>query len=115
MMIDTHCHISKNDYDNPKQIIKNMGNNIMIVSTASPEDIEEVIYLCENYKNIYGTIGIHPEFADTYKDDDIKKNRKISNTSQSSRYRRNRTWLPLHQRKQRKSTPAIHKTNKPCQ
>ncbi len=73
MMIDTHCHISKNDYDNPKQIIKNMGNNIMIVSTASPEDIEEVIYLCENYKNIYGTIGIHPEFADTYKDDDIKK------------------------------------------
>ena len=44
MMIDTHCHISKNDYDNPKQIIKKMENNIMIVSTASPEDIEEVIY-----------------------------------------------------------------------
>ena len=50
-----------------------MGNNIMIVSTASPQDIEEVINLCETHENIYGTIGIHPEFADTYTEDDLKR------------------------------------------
>ena len=73
MLIDTHCHISDEDYENKEEIIKNMENNIMIVSTASPKDIEEVVNLCETHKNIYGTIGIHPEFADTYKDEDLQK------------------------------------------
>ena len=36
MLIDTHCHISKNEYDNIEEVIKNMGDNIMIVSTANP-------------------------------------------------------------------------------
>lgn len=66
MMIDTHCHLSKEDYDNLEEVIKHMENNIMIVSTASLNDIKEVIDLCEKHANIYGTIGIHPEFADTY-------------------------------------------------
>ena len=73
MIIDTHCHISNEDYENKEEIIKNMENNIMIVSTASPKDIEEVVNLCETHKNIYGTLGIHPEFADTYKDEDLQK------------------------------------------
>ncbi len=72
-MIDTHCHLGKEDYDNLEEVIKNMGNNIMIVSTASPEDINEVIDLITKYPNIYGTIGIHPEFADTYTEKDLKK------------------------------------------
>lgn len=73
MMIDTHCHILKEDYENNEQVIKNMKDNIMIVSTASPNDIEEVIDLITKYKNIYGTIGIHPEYADTYNIEDLKK------------------------------------------
>ena len=70
-MIDTHCHLNKEDYDDIKQIIKNMKDNIMIVSTASPNDLKEIIELIENYDNIYATIGIHPEFADTYTDKDL--------------------------------------------
>ena len=79
MLIDTHCHISNEDYNNKEEIIKNMEDNIMIVSTASPKDINEVIELCETHKNIYGTIGIHPEFADTYKNEDLKKIEKYLN------------------------------------
>lgn len=78
-MIDTHCHLNKEDYENLDQVIKNMGNNIMIVSTASPQDIEEVIELCETHKNIYGTIGIHPEFADTYTEENLKHLEKYLN------------------------------------
>ena len=83
MMIDTHCHILKEDYDNNEEVIKNMEDNIMIVSTASPKDIKEVKELTKQYKNIYGTIGIHPEYADTYNIEDLKiieknlKNEKI--------------------------------------
>ena len=79
MLIDTHCHISNEDYNNKEEIIKNMEDNIMIVSTASPKDINGVIELCETHKNIYGTIGIHPEFADTYKNEDLKKIEKYLN------------------------------------
>jgi len=71
-MIDTHCHLNKEDYDDVKQVIKNMEDNIMIVSTASTDDLEDVIELIENYDNIYATIGIHPEFADTYTEQDLK-------------------------------------------
>ena len=72
-MIDTHCHLSKEDYEDIEKIIKNMGNNIMIVSTASPSEIDEIIKLCNQHNNIYGTIGIHPEFADTYTKEDLAK------------------------------------------
>lgn len=73
MMIDTHCHILKEDYDNQEEVIKNMKENIIIVSGASPKDTDEIIELIEKYKNVYGTIGIHPEYSNTYKEEDIKK------------------------------------------
>ena len=73
MMIDTHCHILKEDYDNQEKVIKNMEKNIIIVSGASPKDTDEIIELIEKYKNVFGTIGIHPEFAETYKETDLKK------------------------------------------
>ena len=73
MMIDTHCHILKEDYENQEEVIKKMKDNIIIVSSASPKDIEEIIELIETYDNVYGTIGIHPEFADTYTKEDLIK------------------------------------------
>ena len=73
MMIDTHCHILKEDYNNQEEVINNMKGSIIIVSGASPKDIDEIIELIEKYDNVYGTIGIHPEFADTYKKEDINK------------------------------------------
>ena len=72
-MIDTHCHILKEDYNNQEEVINNMKGSIIIVSGASPKDTDEIIELIEKYNNVYGTIGIHPEFANTYKKEDIDK------------------------------------------
>ena len=71
MLIDTHCHIY--ELSDIKTCINNMKGNIMIVSSASPNEIDEVIKLCETYENVYGTIGIHPEYASTYTEEDINK------------------------------------------
>lgn len=60
MMIDTHCHLSSKDYDDVLEVIRNMGNNIMIVSGADMFSNKEVIELVNTYANIYGTIGLHP-------------------------------------------------------
>lgn len=59
-MIDTHCHIFKEYYEDINLVIKNMGNNIIIVSGTNDIDNLEVIDLCNKYPNIYGTLGIHP-------------------------------------------------------
>ncbi len=73
MMIDTHCHILKEDYENNEEVIKKMQDNIIIVSGASPKDIDEIIDIINKHQNVYATIGIHPEFADTYTKEDIMK------------------------------------------
>lgn len=60
MMIDTHCHLSKADYNNLDEVINKMDKNIMIASGSTQLSNEEVLKLCHEHKNIYGTIGIHP-------------------------------------------------------
>jgi len=79
MMIDTHCHLSIKDYDNLEKVINHMNDNIIVISGADPNDLEEVISIASKYDNIYATIGIHPEFANTYTDEDINNIEKYIN------------------------------------
>lgn len=59
-MIDTHCHIFSAYYDDIDAVINKMGNNILIVSGTNDFENAEVIKLCDKYRNVYGTLGIHP-------------------------------------------------------
>ena len=59
-MIDTHCHLFKQYYDDIEEVIKKMDNNIIIVSGTNDLDNLEVIELCSKFSNVYGTIGVHP-------------------------------------------------------
>ena len=72
MMIDTHCHLDYEDYDNLEEVINKMGNNIIIVSGASGQGNKHVIELCNKYDNIYCTIGIHPEEIDENIEENLK-------------------------------------------
>lgn len=60
MMVDTHCHLSYEDYENLDEVIKNM-NGIMIASGCDDKTNNIVLELVNKYENVYGTIGIHPE------------------------------------------------------
>ena len=60
MYIDTHCHLDSKECQNIEEVIKNIENNIIIVSGYNDESNEEVINIIEKYPNVYGTIGIHP-------------------------------------------------------
>lgn len=72
MMIDTHCHLDKDDYPDLDTVIKNMENNIMIVSGSTASSNKEVVELCDKYNNIFGTIGIHPQEITKTIEDDLK-------------------------------------------
>lgn len=66
MMIDTHCHLNKEDYENLEEIIHHMRSNIMIVSGADMNSNYQVVELCQKYPNIYGVIGIYPNEIEEY-------------------------------------------------
>lgn len=72
MLIDTHCHLSKKDYDNLDEVIMQMKDNIIITSGTNLETNKEVLELCKKYTNVYGTIGIHPEEINKIMEDDFK-------------------------------------------
>ena len=76
-MVDTHCHITSEYYEDINEVINKMKDNIIIVSGTNKDDIKEVINLC-NYKNVYGTIGIYPtEELDLKIIEDNINNKKI--------------------------------------
>lgn len=71
MLVDTHCHLNKEDYENVEEIIKNM-NGIMIASGCSDKSNKEVMELIDKYPNVYGAIGIHPEDIDSMTEESLK-------------------------------------------
>lgn len=71
MLIDTHCHLTKDDYENLDEIIDEM-NGIMITSGCNDETNKEVVELVRKYDKVYGTIGIHPEEIDKITLDSFK-------------------------------------------
>ena len=62
-MVDTHCHVFSEDYPDIDDVISRMVDGIIIVSGFDDASNKEVLKLCSLYDNVYGTLGIHPEFA----------------------------------------------------
>ena len=75
MLIDTHCHLYSEYYNNINEVLdlaKNSNVNILINNGCDSKSNKEIIELINKYKNMYGAIGIHPEEVDNYSLNDIK-------------------------------------------
>lgn len=80
MIIDTHCHLNKNEYNNLEEVIKDLDNFIVINGGIDSETNEMVIDLANKYKNFYATIGYHPENIDNLEDNYLELlEEKLSN------------------------------------
>lgn len=74
MYIDTHCHLSNEDYDDIDLVIKeNRENGIdkIIISGCTRDTIKESLELIDKYTDIYATIGYHPSEADITTSEDL--------------------------------------------
>ncbi len=71
-MIDTHCHLSIEDYDNLDELIDKMNkNNILAINNGcNLKSNEEVLSLKKS--NVYKAIGFHPEEVDNIPNDYIE-------------------------------------------
>ena len=70
-MIDTHCHLSKEYYDDLDLIVDNM-NGYMIVSGCNMKTNKEVLDLIKKYDKVYGTLGLHPTENEDFNDKNLK-------------------------------------------
>lgn len=73
-MIDTHCHLEKEFYDDIAGVIQdNIDNGItkMVVSGCNKKEIEEVLDYAARYDCIYLTLGFHPDTCCDITDNDI--------------------------------------------
>lgn len=59
-MIDTHCHLD--EYENIDEIVSSF-DGIIITSGYDDKSNLKVLEIVDKYKNVYGTLGIHPEEA----------------------------------------------------
>lgn len=73
MIIDTHCHIYRSEYDDFDQIIEKIKrlNMKIVVSGYDKDSNYEVIKLSEEYNFVYATIGYDPSCADKLNNEDF--------------------------------------------
>ena len=86
MYIDTHCHLSIEDYDDIDKVIKDnreAGIDKIIISGCTRDTIIESLKLISKYPDVYATIGYHPSEVSITTEDDLKlleeqiKNKKV--------------------------------------
>ena len=80
-MIDTHSHINMIEGTPLESVIQNAienGVDKIIVPSAYPKDIDDVIKLVNRYDNIYGMLGVHPTEVKDWTDDLADKIREYS-------------------------------------
>ena len=74
MFIDTHCHLSLEDYDDIDTVLKEnreAGISKIIISGCTKESIVESLEYASKYEDVYVTIGFHPSEASITTQDDI--------------------------------------------
>lgn len=66
MFVDTHCHLSSEDYDDIDLVIKeNLDNGVskMIISACTFETLDEALSISKKNDCVYVTLGFHPSEA----------------------------------------------------
>lgn len=83
-MIDTHSHINMIKGLSLDEIIKNAFDNgidKIIVPSAYPADMENIMDLVNKYDNVYGMLGIHPSEVKSWDDSFIEKIKNYAKNS----------------------------------
>ena len=75
MLIDTHCHIFEEYYDDIDSVVeraRNAGISMLVVNGIDRRTNEEVLRLVSKYDIVYGALGIQPEAVDSVVDEDFE-------------------------------------------
>lgn len=74
MLVDTHCHIFREYYDDIEEVVmraRDAGVTMLVVNGIDRRTNEEVLELVKKYDIVYGALGFQPEVAEGINDDDF--------------------------------------------
>lgn len=70
MIVDTHCHLDddryNDDIDSVLENAKHKGVEKFIIPGADPKTLERAVALSEQYESVYFAVGVHPYDAENY-------------------------------------------------
>ncbi len=77
MIVDTHCHLDDERYnDDLDEILENArqkGVEKFIIPGADPESLERAVEIAEHYESVYFAVGVHPYDAQNYDRSTLEK------------------------------------------
>ncbi|RDH82605.1 MAG: DNAase [endosymbiont of Galathealinum brachiosum] len=75
MIIDSHCHIDFEDFDNDREQVINRATaeniNKIIVPGVTKNNWNKIKSCCEEYSGLYPCYGLHPYFINKHQKSDI--------------------------------------------
>jgi TatD DNase family protein len=74
-MADSHCHLYAIDAADIRSAVAS-GVEIMVTNGVDTKSNMETLSMIDN-RNVYGTIGVHPEFASKLDEDEIEFNKRM--------------------------------------
>ncbi len=81
MIIDTHAHYDDERYDEDRDaLLQSMKERHMIAVNAATDrkSMEKIMQMIDTYDNLYGMIGIYPEYVENYSDADLSEMKELS-------------------------------------
>ena len=70
MIIDTHCHLDDERYnDDLEEVLENArqkGVEKFIIPGADPESLDRAVEIAQQYESVYFAVGVHPYDANNY-------------------------------------------------
>lgn len=75
MIIDTHCHLYKEDYDDLDEVLNELKEKSIkvIVNGCSVKTNKEAIELANTYDFVYATVGFHPSEIEGINESDYEE------------------------------------------
>lgn len=77
MLIDTHCHLDFEIYEEDLQTVlgnaKNKGVEKIIIPSVEPSSWQKILNLVNSYENLYMAIGVHPSDAEKFNENEVEE------------------------------------------
>jgi len=84
MLVDTHCHINFDSYDEDREAIferaANVGVTTIIIPSVDLATSRAIIKLTKEHEGLYGAVGIHPNSTADFNDEMLSEIEAMSHT-----------------------------------
>ena len=85
MMIDTHCHLNFEAYDDDRDLVieraSDAGVAVIINPGVDTDSSRAAITLAEKHPQVYAAVGVHPNSTATFSESDLKAIRQLAQVS----------------------------------